>query len=622
MRLRLITHRTETVDKLQGSSWACWAICFLCLLFTLANGVSAQEVAPVTPPSREELQSRYEHASKLYGERKWHAAAEEFRWLGQQAANSLLGSYAMVYEAECLAEDGESERSLALLSNWLGTVAERVGAEGQGDGDEPSPERLLADRARLRIADLAQKLGNVELSIANYKVLAQSAALPDSKARALLAIGRFYQAKGEIAQADDHYSQVLQRPELSAFHDAARLGSLSLQLSAEGGEAAILGLRQIADKSPPSTSSAAAAFQLAQYYYKHGEFDSAVAMYDRVLALSTEPALLPYAYMGAANSLYQLGRKDEARQKLEQYIEQFPADPNWTQQVYQFIRWQLAVGDSASAEHWLERLHDIGFATNGEEIVWLRARSLLGRVNRQFNVAADALRSAILLSAEEEKFELQKELLAVLLEGGEVAAIDTELAGWIDAYKQSDMLEYQVFFEVKRFELLAQRRDWSTAAPLVLAWLKGHVDHAQKPDVLLVRAQCEIGTARIEDARATLNDEVFKSATTADRLKAQAMWLIGETYFLQKDYVAAVGAYSSVVQNFQDVKWKSLAMLQAGKCYEIVGQNQDAIQLYEEALKLSPADSVKKQIEARLGEVKQTRTSSLTPASRNSIPSR
>jgi TolA-binding protein len=210
----------------------------------------------------------------------------------------------------------------------------------------------------------------------------------------------------------------------------------------------------------------------------------------------------------------------------------------------------------------------------------------------------------------------------VLIESGEVATVDTELLGWISEYKQGGSRDSLMFFEVKRLELLAQRRDWATAGPLVAAWLKENIDHPQKPDVMLVRAQCEIGTSHIEEARVTLNDEVFKSATTADRLRAQAMWLIGETYFLQKEYVAAVSAYSNVVQGFQDAKWKALAMLQAGKCYEIVGQTQDAIQLYEEALKLSPAESVKKQIEGRLGEARQTRTSSLTPANKNTIPSR
>ncbi len=622
MRLRFFSHQSETEQWLRRSPWALRVVYGLCLFVVLVNGASAQEVAPATRPTREELQSRYENAAKLYGERKWHTAAEEFRWLSSQSPDSLLGSYATVYEAECLAEDGESERALSLLSNWLGTVAEKIGSEVQGGGGEPSAERLLADRARLRLADLAQRLGNVELSISNYKILAQAAALPDSKARALLALGRFYQSKGDVLQANDFYSQVLQQPELSAFHDAARLGTLALQLSGEGSEAAIQGLRQFAEEEPSSAVSSPAALQLAQFYYSKGQFESAVAMYERVIALSSEAAMLPYAYMGISNSLYQLGRKDEARQKLLQYLDQFPTDPNWTQQAYQFIRWQLAAGDAEGALQWLERLHDIGFATNEEEVVWLKTKSLWGRVSRQFKPAIDALRCAILLSAEGEKFELQKELLAVLIESGEVATVDTELLGWISEYKQGGSRDSLMFFEVKRLELLAQRRDWATAGPLVAAWLKENIDHPQKPDVMLVRAQCEIGTSHIEEARVTLNDEVFKSATTADRLRAQAMWLIGETYFLQKEYVAAVSAYSNVVQGFQDAKWKALAMLQAGKCYEIVGQTQDAIQLYEEALKLSPAESVKKQIEGRLGEARQTRTSSLTPANKNTIPSR
>ena len=140
--------------------------------------------------------------------------------------------------------------------------------------------------------------------------------------------------------------------------------------------------------------------------------------------------------------------------------------------------------------------------------------------------------------------------------------------------------------------------------------------------MLLVKAQSEIGTAHIDEARATLDHEIFKADTTADRLRAQSQWLVGETYFLQKEYVAAVAAYSSVVRKSKDAKWKSLAMLQAGKCYEIVGQAQDAKQLYEEALKITPSPSVKKQIELRLAEIGQARTSSLTPARENTIPSR
>jgi tetratricopeptide (TPR) repeat protein len=592
------------------------------LFLSLCSPSNAQEPVAGATATREELQVRYEKASRLYGEGKWNAAAEEFRWLSAQSPNTQLGSFATVYEAECLAEDGENERALTLLSNWLGVVADRNAAEVQGGGGSPSAERLLVDRARLRLADLAQKTGNIELAVSSYKVLAQTAGSPDSKGRALLALGKIYQSQADMAQANNCWVEVLQQSDMASFHDAARLGILVLQLSGEGEGAAVEEMRQLVEKQPPSSLQSAAAFHLGQFHYSKAQFDVALAMYEKVIELSSDSAIMPYAYIGAANSLYQLGRKDEAREQLERYLELYPTDLNWTSQVYQLTRWQLAAGDVQAAERWLERLHDIGFATNAEEIAWFRGRSLCCRVSRQYKAAADALRAAIQLAADTERFDLQKELLAVLLEGGEANEIDGELVAWIDSYREGGADELKAFFEVKRFELLAQRRDWATLGPLVAAWLSEHGAHPQRADVLLVRAQCEIGTVRIDEARTTLSDEVFKSPATSDRLKAQARWLVGETHFLQKDYVSAVRAYSAVVQESQDVKWRALAMLQAGKCYEIVGQVQDAVQLYEEALKLSPAESVKKQLESRLEAVQQSRTSSLTPNATNTIPTR
>lgn len=594
----------------------------LVFVIAISAELCGQENSTNTPPTREELQSRYEKASKLYAERKWHDAAEEFRWLSSQSPGSLLASYSVVYEAECLAEDGENERALTLLSNWLQGVSERLASADVANDATLSAEQQLAERARLRVADLAHRQGNAELSTATYQVLIQANNSADTRGRALLALARFYQSQGDAAKAADHFGQVLASPDLAAFHDAAKLGAYTLQLGGENAEAAIKGLQDIVDATPVTASTSAAAFQLAQYFYAKAQYDSAQTMYDKVIALGSEHTALPYAYLGSANALYQLTKKDEARARLQEYLEKYPTDSNWTKQAYQFIRWQLAAGQIDIAQQWLDRLHDIGFATNEEEIEWLRTKSFCGRIAKQPQVATDALRSAILLAEGNTAFELRKELLAVMLENGDAAGADAELVVWIEQCRTAGASDQAAFFEIKRMEYLAQRREWSTLAPLVESWLAQNATHPQRPDVLLVRAQCEIGTVRIDDARVTLNDEVFKSDATLDRQKAQAMWLTGETYFLQKDYVAAVAAYSAVVQKCQDAKWRGLAMLQAGKCYEIVGQSQDAIQLYEEALKLSPVESVKKQIEARLNEAKQTRTSSLTPASRNTIPSR
>jgi tetratricopeptide (TPR) repeat protein len=603
-----------------------WYAFCLVLVWVCGGSGWAQDKTSLSV-SRETLQSRYENASRLYTEKRWHDAAEEFRWLASQAPNTLLGSYATVYEAECLAEERDIERATALLLNWLGANAERVAAElpkdnGALNGSVSSAEGLLVDRARLRLADLALRAGNSELAIANFTILSQSALTKETQGRALLALGRYFQSQSDPQQALGYFRKISSDAEYSIFQPAAKLGELSIRLASDPTEDVLKELSSLAETTGDDGVSSAAAMQLAQHFYQGSKFAEALDFYRQAEHGAGDSFQLPLIRLGQVNSLYQLGRKEEARKLLGAYLEDFPQDGNWTQQAYQYIRWQLAANDFNSAQQWLDRLHEIGFNTEQEEVAWLKAKALYGRVSHNFPAAIDALRSATALVSVDEKFDLRKELLAVMIEAGEGKAALVDLADWVSEYKSLQQSESQAFFEVKQLELLAQGRHWDQVGPAVAAWLTENPSHAQLAEVLLVKAQFEIGTVRIDDARATLSHEIFKVDTTADRLKAQSQWLVGETYFLQKDYVAAVAAYSSVVRTSQDSKWKSLAMLQAGKCYEIVGQANDAKQLYEEAIKITPSPSVKKQLELRLAEIGQTRTSSLTPASENTIPSR
>ena len=600
---------------------------FLVVLILVWGGtIYAQDKSP-SSVSREALQSRYENATRLYTDKRWHDAAEEFRWLASQSPNSLLGSYATVYEAECLAEEGDIERATALLLNWLGANPERVVAEvSKGaeslNGSGPSDEGLLVDRARLRLADLSLRAGNSDLAIANFEILSRSALTKQTQGRALLALGRYFQSQADTQRALSCFQEITNAAEYSMFHPAARLGDLSIRLDADPSEEVIHGLSVLAESTGADGVNSAAAMQLAQYFYKGGHFAEALKFYQRAEMGGGGSLQLPLVRLGQVNSLYQLGRKEEARKLLGTYLEEFPQDGNWTQQAYQYIRWQLAANDFDSSQQWLDRLHEIGFSTDQEEVAWFRAKALHGRASQNLPAAIESFRAAIKLVSADEKFDLRKELLAVMIEAGEGKTALNDLAEWISEYRSTQQSEPQVFFEVKQLELLAQTRQWGQVGPVVAAWLTANPSHVQLAEVMLVKAQFEIGTARIDEARATLGHEIFKAETTADRLKAQSQWLVGETYFLQKEYEAAVAEYSSVVRTSQDAKWKSLALLQAGKCYEIVGQAQDAKQLYEEALKITPSPSVKKQIELRLAEIGQARTSSLTPARENTIPSR
>ncbi len=61
--------------------------------------------------------------------------------------------------------------------------------------------------------------------------------------------------------------------------------------------------------------------------------------------------------------------------------------------------------------------------------------------------------------------------------------------------------------------------------------------------------------------------------------------MIGETYFMQKHYNQAIRAYHRVEGLYDYPRWKAAALLQAGKCHEMVGRWTEATELYAEIVK-------------------------------------
>ncbi len=60
--------------------------------------------------------------------------------------------------------------------------------------------------------------------------------------------------------------------------------------------------------------------------------------------------------------------------------------------------------------------------------------------------------------------------------------------------------------------------------------------------------------------------------------------MIGETYFMQKRYNQAIKAYYRVEGLYSFSRWKAAALLQAGKCHEMVGRWVEATELYSKVV--------------------------------------
>lgn len=95
----------------------------------------------------------------------------------------------------------------------------------------------------------------------------------------------------------------------------------------------------------------------------------------------------------------------------------------------------------------------------------------------------------------------------------------------------------------------------------------------------LLDAELCIRRLQFDHARALL-EQVIRSAETEATLRGRAQWLIGETYYLQKQFVPAIEAYRRVEGIDPGGLWVSASLVQAGKSFEQLGRTRDAAVCY------------------------------------------
>jgi tetratricopeptide (TPR) repeat protein len=120
-------------------------------------------------------------------------------------------------------------------------------------------------------------------------------------------------------------------------------------------------------------------------------------------------------------------------------------------------------------------------------------------------------------------------------------------------------------------------------------------------DYLLGRAAA--ASADFEAARRYYNKAVRSSTGGKTETAAMAQWMIGETYFHQENFEAALREYLRVEILYSYPRWQAAAVLQAGKCEEALGRNKEAAELYARLIKAFPNTEFTDEAAKRLREV-------------------
>jgi TolA-binding protein len=157
---------------------------------------------------------------------------------------------------------------------------------------------------------------------------------------------------------------------------------------------------------------------------------------------------------------------------------------------------------------------------------------------------------------------------------------------------------------------LAQQKKWDEAQRIA-AGIESQFpafDRQYEVDYLLGRchaSQGEFAEARAAYLKVTRSPTAGKTETAA-----MAQWMIGESYFHQKDYQAALREYLRLEILYAYPEWQAGALLQAAKCYELLDQSKAATELYVRILKSYPHTAFTEEAAARLRSAASPKTRS------------
>jgi cellulose synthase operon protein C len=175
------------------------------------------------------------------------------------------------------------------------------------------------------------------------------------------------------------------------------------------------------------------------------------------------------------------------------------------------------------------------------------------------------------------------------------------------AYKSQDWNLAQERFTSLSREADGRSETWLSLIPLrqaqILAWQKHwndayqaarqikrdnpNFDRMHEVDYLLGRCLSQV--PRFTDARKAFAEVIARDSGKRGEPAAMAQWMIGETYFRQQDYTKAIDAYDKVREHYNYPYWQSVALLQMGKCYlQLPNEEKRANAAFSELLSRFP----------------------------------
>ncbi len=536
------------------------------------------------------------------------AESTDWKSLGRLAQASILLGQKQYAQAASLLEaylgDGPSDSHRTTAQAQLALCYARL---RQTEKAQPIYQSLAEKHSTApwfvgwteQLADAALEAGDFAWARSLFGRLANQTADASAAQRGLLGLGWTQYRAGQFPEASATLARLLAMEKLppdtaaeAAFLRATILAKLRQP------DAALALYQVVVEKHQETKWLGPALLASARLHAQMGQHAQAVPLFQRYVQTFPQGDGLDAALYDWAWSLKELGRQEESLKLFERIRQEFPKSPYWPEAV-------LRLAQHAYQTQQYERAGELVSAV------------LADGAKPELRPYALYLQMQVLAAQQEwEKVgQLAQQLLRehpgsplqvygefwqaeVAFRKQDFAAADRLLEKFVKKYS-SPPAGLAPLAALRRAQLLAHQRRWDDVLQAAAKIRDQYptFDQLYEADYLLGRALAM--KARFDEAREAFQRVIRSPQGAKTETAAMAQWYIGETYFHQRDYQTALRAYLLVEVLYAYPEWQALALLEAARCRQMLGQPDEAQKLYKRLLEQFPSTTAAQEYRKR-----------------------
>jgi TolA-binding protein len=158
---------------------------------------------------------------------------------------------------------------------------------------------------------------------------------------------------------------------------------------------------------------------------------------------------------------------------------------------------------------------------------------------------------------------------------------------------------------LRRAQLAARREEWQDVLNLVDELDERYPEFELAYECDYLRGRALAGRGKMSAARIAYEHVLENDWAAGTETAAMAQWMIGESYFHQRNYELARAAYERVIERHHFPEWQARAALQAGKCAELDDNWEAATKYYADAAERWHDSKSARELNARLRWVQE-----------------